>query len=81
MFAARAMFVEKDARTLAREILVLGQAEYVTAFKGSAMKRAKLWMLQRNAFTVSMLWHPRLHADLAHRWLRGVVAERCAVKR
>ena len=28
-------------------------------------------------FTVSMLWHPRLDADLAHRWLRGCVREVC----
>lgn len=27
--------------------------------------------------TVSMLWHPRLDADLAHRWLRGLVLEIC----
>ncbi len=32
-------------------------------------------------FTISMLWHPRLHADAAHRWLRGIVADACAVKR
>ncbi len=50
--AARAMFVEKDARTLAREILAMDQAEYAAAFKGSAMKRAKLWMLKRNAAVV-----------------------------
>ncbi|MFL6658680.1 MAG: LysR family transcriptional regulator [Massilia sp.] len=30
------------------------------------------------AFTVSMLWHPRLHADPAHRWLRGVVRAICS---
>jgi DNA-binding transcriptional LysR family regulator len=29
-------------------------------------------------FTVSLLWHPRLHADPAHRWLRGLVLETCA---
>jgi DNA-binding transcriptional LysR family regulator len=29
-------------------------------------------------FTVSLLWHPRLDADLAHRWLRGCVREVCA---
>jgi DNA-binding transcriptional LysR family regulator len=29
-------------------------------------------------FTVSMLWHPRLDADPAHRWLRGIVREICA---
>ncbi|CAN5741063.1 LysR substrate-binding domain-containing protein [soil metagenome] len=28
-------------------------------------------------FTVSMLWHPRLDADPAHRWLRGRVREVC----
>jgi len=30
------------------------------------------------AFTVSLLWHPRLHADAAHRWLRECVREVCA---
>lgn len=29
--------------------------------------------------TVSQLWHPRLHADPAHRWLRGCLREVCAV--
>jgi len=29
-------------------------------------------------FTVSLLWHPRLDADPAHRWLRGCVREACA---
>ncbi len=28
-------------------------------------------------FTVSMIWHPRLDADPAHRWLRGCVREAC----
>jgi DNA-binding transcriptional LysR family regulator len=32
-------------------------------------------------FTVSLLWHPRLDADQAHRWLRGLVREICAVIR
>jgi DNA-binding transcriptional LysR family regulator len=30
-------------------------------------------------FTLSLLWHPRLHADPAHRWLRGLVLETCAM--
>jgi len=30
--------------------------------------------------TVSLLWHPRLDADPAHRWLRGVVMEICSTK-
>lgn len=29
---------------------------------------------------VSLLWHPRLHADAAHRWLRGLVLESCVAK-
>lgn len=29
------------------------------------------------AFTVSMLWHPRLDADPAHRWLRACLREVC----
>jgi DNA-binding transcriptional LysR family regulator len=28
--------------------------------------------------TVSMLWHPRMDADSAHRWLRGCVRDVCA---
>jgi DNA-binding transcriptional LysR family regulator len=31
--------------------------------------------------TVSMLWHPRLDADPAHRWLRGHVKDVCAAFR
>lgn len=27
--------------------------------------------------TVSLLWHPRMHADSAHRWLRGCVRDVC----
>lgn len=32
-------------------------------------------------FTVSMLWHPRMDADPAHRWLRGCVRGVCARER
>jgi DNA-binding transcriptional LysR family regulator len=28
--------------------------------------------------TVSLLWHPRLDADPAHRWLRGCVRDACS---
>ncbi len=30
--------------------------------------------------TVSLFWHPRLHADPAHQWLRGCVREVCTQK-
>lgn len=29
--------------------------------------------------TISLLWHPRLDADPAHRWLRGCVREICGI--
>lgn len=29
-------------------------------------------------FTISLLWHPRMDADPAHRWLRGHVKDVCA---
>lgn len=29
-------------------------------------------------FTISLLWHPRMDADSAHRWLRGIVLDTCA---
>ncbi len=32
-------------------------------------------------FTISMLWHPRMDGDLAHRWLRGLVRGVCAPKK
>jgi DNA-binding transcriptional LysR family regulator len=32
-------------------------------------------------FTVSLLWHPRLDADPAHRWLRSHVRDACAAIR
>jgi DNA-binding transcriptional LysR family regulator len=28
--------------------------------------------------TIALLWHPRLEADPAHRWLRGLVLDTCA---
>jgi DNA-binding transcriptional LysR family regulator len=31
--------------------------------------------LALEAFTVSLLWHPRMDGDAAHRWLRGCVRE------
>lgn len=31
--------------------------------------------------TISLLWHPRMHADPAHRWLRGCVRDACAALR
>lgn len=32
------------------------------------------------AFTLSMLWHPRMDGDLAHQWLRGHIRSVCGQK-
>jgi epoxyqueuosine reductase len=52
-FAARSALAGKDARALADEILAMDEEAYREAFRGSAMKRAKLAGLQRNAAVVS----------------------------
>ena len=51
-FAPREALGTRDARTLARELLTMSQAEFSAAFKGSPMKRAKLRGLKRNAAVV-----------------------------
>jgi DNA-binding transcriptional LysR family regulator len=33
--------------------------------------------LEVPAITVAMLWHPRMHADAAHAWLRTCLREVC----
>lgn len=37
--------------------------------------------LAMRAFTISLLWHPRLDGDPAHRWLRKCVREACGARR
>ena len=48
-FEARAAIGRKDAKTLAADILAMSDEEFRAAFTGSAMKRAKVVGLQRNA--------------------------------
>ncbi len=51
-FEARAAIAGNDASTLATEILGMSEDEFRSAFKGSAMKRAKAAGLRRNAAVV-----------------------------
>lgn len=37
--------------------------------------------VKTDALAISLAWHPRFDADLAHRWLRGIVREACVDKR
>jgi len=51
-FQSRNFLHGKNARTLAKELLVLSQAEFSAAFRNSPMKRAKRRGLARNAAVV-----------------------------
>jgi len=35
--------------------------------------------VQTDAITVCQMWHPRMDADPAHRWLRGMVRTACRI--
>jgi len=51
-YAPREALADKDARTLARELLAMTQEDFSRAFSRSPMKRAKLRGLKRNAAVV-----------------------------
>ncbi len=94
--ASREMFLDagsrEGTRALARELLMMDAAAYAAAFKGSAIKRAKLWMLQRNACVVlgnvgtaedlAVLEAMRAHGDAVVRehaaWAMSRLERRCA---
>jgi len=66
-----------SALALARETsLVASVPEQHTGRLRAGMHTFEL-PLALPAFTVSLLWHPRMHADPAHRWLRDCVREVC----
>ena len=48
-FEPRPAIANRDAKTLATEILAMSEDQFRVAFKGSAMKRAKAAGLKRNA--------------------------------
>ena len=47
------------------------------ARSGPAEVRSFPLPVRTEAITVSQMWHPRLDADPAHRWLRGLVLATC----
>jgi DNA-binding transcriptional LysR family regulator len=65
------------AIALARDTdLIASVPERYTAHQREGLHSFAL-PLRLPPFTVAMLWHPRLDADLAHRWLRGCLREVC----
>lgn len=68
------------AIALARDTdLIASVPERYTAHQTEGLHRFAL-PLTLPTFTVAMLWHPRLDADLAHRWLRGCLREVCGLQ-
>ena len=63
-FAPRRALVGRDAQSLAAELIEMPQEEFSIAFKNSAMKRAKLQGLKRNA-TVVLGNHTTLRGTIA----------------
>lgn len=47
------------------------------AGSGTAQLRSFPLPVQTGVITISQMWHPRLDADPAHRWLRGLVRATC----
>ncbi|HAP26118.1 MAG TPA: LysR family transcriptional regulator, partial [Achromobacter sp.] len=65
------------ALALARETdLIATVPERHTATLREGMRSFAL-PLTMTPFTVSMLWHPRMDGDAAHRWLRSIVLQAC----
>ncbi|PLP60642.1 LysR family transcriptional regulator [Mesorhizobium loti] len=67
-----------EALVFAREAgLIASVPERYTGHLNDGMFRFPL-PLALPEITISLLWHPRLDADPAHRWLRGCVRDICA---
>ena len=75
------------ALTLARtsDLVALVPASFITAEleRQSGTNREGLESfplpVQTEPITVSQMWHPRMDADPAHRWLRGLVRNSCRI--
>lgn len=66
-----------QALALARETdLIATVPERHTAALRKGMMTFRL-PVKVSEVSVSMMWHPRMHADPAHRWLRGCVRDVC----
>jgi epoxyqueuosine reductase len=66
-FKPRPAIADKDAATLARDLLAMSDEDFRVAFKGSPMKRAKLRGLKRNAAVVLGNVSKASHADVLTR--------------
>jgi len=66
------------ALALARETALVATVPERHTGKLRAGLRTFALPLDLPEFTVSLIWHPRMHADAGHRWLRECVRDVCA---
>lgn len=65
------------------DLVALVTGSFIDATLGSQTKRSSAGIksfplpVRTEPITVSQMWHPRLDADPAHRWLRGLVLATC----
>jgi DNA-binding transcriptional LysR family regulator len=69
--AALAIVCRSDLLSVAPESYLMAVAEF-----RNDLRRFPL-PVETAPITVSQMWHPRMDADPAHRWLRGLILETC----
>jgi DNA-binding transcriptional LysR family regulator len=70
--AAIAIVCRSDLLSVAPEAYLLAVVEFRSDLRIFPLP------VETAPITVSQMWHPRMEADPAHRWLRGVIHETCA---
>jgi DNA-binding transcriptional LysR family regulator len=70
--AALAVVSRSDLLSLAPETYLTAVAEFRGGLKPFPLP------VETAPITVSQIWHPRVDADPAHRWLRGVISQTCS---
>jgi DNA-binding transcriptional LysR family regulator len=70
--AALAVVSRSDLLSLAPETYLAAVMEVRRGLRTCSLP------VETKPITVSLMWHPRVDADPAHRWLRGVIVQTCA---
>lgn len=70
--AALAVVSRSDLLSLAPESYLTSVMEFRRGLRSFPLP------VETKPITVSLMWHPRVDADPAHRWLRGVIVQTCA---
>ncbi|PDT88539.1 LysR family transcriptional regulator [Bradyrhizobium sp. Y36] len=80
-------FVSIAVANFADALAIIRTSDHVAAVPARLTERARAGLrsfelpVTTDALAVSLAWHPRLEADPAHRWLRGMIREACADER